>query len=368
MAAVRSFSRENMSMVRGTERASEARSGVVSPQRTRTSPPPLLAAHIAESAARGPGAMESQFQRLCLDTLVAGGVQSFVDLVYLACDSASSLELLPRIRDHLVATETARRRGDTATVITNYGALADVYEGAGGGRLRCYFLERSLDIARMTGDTAAEMAALHRLGNAYEQLGDSHRAVGFHTDHHGVATRAGDTAQAATAAAQLVRVYTKQAAEAESHHEMELALELHVAAVEAAELSGDYHAQAETSFAAGRACIELGRPAQAVPYLQSNVRVWSGCCRGAGCVCACAVGRLALPLTCDPAPSHTSPPSQLRLTLEHAELEGGGREPRAYLALTGAHIACDNLDAAMECLVRGRSVCAQTRVRVRTRR
>jgi len=220
--------------------------------------------------------MESQFQRLCLDTLVGGGVQSFVDLVYLACDPASSLETLPRIRDHLAATETARRRGDTATVIANYGALADVYEGAGGGRLRCYFLERSLDIARMTGDTAAEMAALHRLGNAYEQLGDSHRAVGFHTDHHAVATRAGDTAQSATAAAQLVRVYTKQAAEAESHHELELALELHEAAVEAAELSGDYRAQAETNFAAGRACIELGRPAQAVPYLQANVRAAVG--------------------------------------------------------------------------------------------
>lgn len=219
--------------------------------------------------------MEPVFQRLCLDTLVGGSVQSFVDLVYLACDPATQRARLPAIRDHLVESETARRRGITSTVIEHYGALADSFIAADGTRLRTsvYFLERSLDISRMTGDTASEMASLHRLGNAYEQLHDAPRAVAFHTAHRDAAKAAGDEGQVALAAAQLVRVFAKQSAEAEAQLDLPEALRLQVAAVHAAEESAVVESQAATAYAAGRQCIELGAAEDAVTYLQQNVSV-----------------------------------------------------------------------------------------------
>ncbi len=83
---------------------------------------------------------------------------------------ASSLEPL---RALLVASEDARRAGDTPAAIAAYTAAAAACSPGAPPQLGYYYLERCLAIAKLAGDTGAEMGALHALGLAAEAAGDT---------------------------------------------------------------------------------------------------------------------------------------------------------------------------------------------------
>jgi tetratricopeptide (TPR) repeat protein len=213
----------------------------------------------------------SEFQSLCLETLTGGAVQSYVDLIYLACDGQTKPSQLPAIRRHLVDAENARRRGDTSAVIGNYSALASLFAASGNMRTAIYFYERSSEIAKLTGDSKAEMESCRQLGEAYEACGDSTRAVSFFEAHRLIASSLGDTSEGAVASQQLVKVYLKQAQDAEAAENLLEALGLYKASVDAALSSDDVAVQAETQYHSGRLHVLLGQPQEAVPYFQSYV-------------------------------------------------------------------------------------------------
>lgn len=221
-----------------------------------------------------------EFQRLCLDTLAIGAVQTFVDLCYLAVDDHATAGMPLDAAVRLLAdAEMARRRGDTAAALKSYAGLADVYLADGNVRTCVYWMERSLDIARMSGDAAAELSTLRALGGASERLKDHDKAVAHHEAARALAQRVGDTAEAAAAAGRLVAIRSQQAAECEARGDTAASLAYRLTAVEAAASCDDPTVQASTAYAAGRALLMQGKPTDAIPHLQHYVSRGNGCCR-----------------------------------------------------------------------------------------
>ncbi|RYE85251.1 MAG: tetratricopeptide repeat protein [Methanosarcinales archaeon] len=214
---------------------------------------------------------ESELQRLCLDTLTGGAVQTYVDLIYLIAEGKTDVGTLTRVRAALVQAETSRRRGDTASVISSYADAARIFADKRNPRTSIYFLERSLDIAKLTNNHVAEMESYHLLGEAYEALGDAERALTFHEAHRELASTVGDSSEKAAAATQLVRVYTKQASDAEARGDTEVALKLYLAAADAAGASQQPATQLEPLYSAGKTFVGLGKAAEAIPLLQQYV-------------------------------------------------------------------------------------------------
>lgn len=213
----------------------------------------------------------AELQTVCLDMLGQGAVQSFVDLMYLACDARTPRSVLPAVREALVSAELARRHGETATVIHQYSQIADMFASCGVMKTSVYFLERALEIATSSGNDEARMDMCRLLGGSYETMGDSVKAVSYHQAHQELAIKLDDASQRASASSQLVRVYAQQAAEAEASKNLEDALRLYLAAAAAAQDGSDPKAQANSQYNAGRLYVLLGRPDEAVPLLQAYV-------------------------------------------------------------------------------------------------
>ena len=126
-------------------------------------------------------------QKLCIEILTGGYVQSYVDFFYLvhrpnpqptlskpeaeASDEINvSREDMAFIKDNLCRAESARRQGETATVYECYSSLAEHFLDQDDSKTGIYFYEKCLEIARLTSDPLGEMRANHRLGLAYENL------------------------------------------------------------------------------------------------------------------------------------------------------------------------------------------------------
>jgi hypothetical protein len=95
-------------------------------------------------------------QTLCIDILVSGHVQAYVDFFYLThrpevgpADEEQQEEqvgipsaMLPLVKTHLAEAEVARRRGDTQAVFGSYKQLADFFTGLADQRTAIYFWEK----------------------------------------------------------------------------------------------------------------------------------------------------------------------------------------------------------------------------------
>lgn len=215
---------------------------------------------------------ETAFVTLCLDTLTAGAVQSFIDIMYLSCEGSLTMRQLSDVKEGLVAAEGGRRMGDAAAVIASLSSLIDRFKAQGKLRIAVFFMERLLEIAKITGDAARELAAHHDLGAAREALGDDDAALLHHHSHRSIAAALEDAHGKALACQHLVRVYLKQGRRHEARGAHGKALELYLAALEAADDADDEGAQAETAFAAGRAYVMTGNAEAGVPLLQQYVR------------------------------------------------------------------------------------------------
>lgn len=261
------------------------------------------------------------FERLCLDTIVAGNIQvrggclaapqdrngiayrrdippaqTFVDLVYLACrakSGVSDIAGLESTRECLVAAEQARRHGDTNGVIRQYAQLGKAYEADGDSSASVFFIKRGLDVAKLTGDGPAQIACYRReaggicalpsdtptlsapvhaeLGQSFEAAGDLASALAYHDAHCGLAQQLGDRREEAAACEGLTRVFTQQAVAADHRGETAAALERYELALRAARGCGSETAEAAALFHCGRLCVELGRPRDALPYLEAHV-------------------------------------------------------------------------------------------------
>lgn len=225
---------------------------------------------------------ELEVQKLLVDSLTSGAVLSYVDLFYLSRrprtrrdDAGDSPSFLATVKTHLAASEAARRKGDTSTVISHYSKLAQLYRGAEQHKIAIFYLEKCLDIARAVSDVAKEQAAQHSLGLANEALHEHALALEHHETHRSLAENAEDAHQIVLACAQLVRVYRKLATIAESRGEGDEALRLHLLALGAARECGDIQAEAKANYSVGRAYVLQKVAGDGIPYLKNFLRISS---------------------------------------------------------------------------------------------
>ena len=154
--------------------------------------------------------MAQDKQSLCIDILVSGHVQAYVDFFYLthrpepaggqsedgevaeAEAAGIPADKLGEVKTQLAEAEMARRRGDTAAVFGAYRELADFFTGIGDQRTAIYFWEKCLEITQLTSDAAGEAKATHSLGMACEASGDVPSAIKQYETLLRLAQTAGD--------------------------------------------------------------------------------------------------------------------------------------------------------------------------------
>jgi tetratricopeptide (TPR) repeat protein len=213
-------------------------------------------------------------QGLCIDILVNGHVQAYVDFFYLTHrpESAQPVEgtehteglrgippaKLEFVKTQLAEAETARRRGDTAAVFAAYEGLAEFFTSLGDQRTAVYFLEKCLEITQLTSDVAGETKTTCALGVAHEKSGDIAAAVRHYEKLLRLAQGAGDEAAARQANERLVVAYQAVATEKEAAKEPQLALTFREKCLDASRACGDPAKEIKAQFELGQAHEKLG--------------------------------------------------------------------------------------------------------------
>ena len=202
-------------------------------------------------------------QSLCIDLLVNGFCQAYVDFFYLthrpeptgseekAEDAGIPQEKLPFVKSHLADAEAARRQGDTKAVFASYKELAGFFTDLKDQRTAVYFWEKCLEISRLTSDMQGEAEATCALGEAQEQLREVTAAVGLYEKLLRLAETHHDAGIKQQANEHLVVAYQSLAAETEAAGDLTGALAIREKSFEASAGSGDSTKQ-------GQAHYELG--------------------------------------------------------------------------------------------------------------
>ena len=210
-------------------------------------------------------------QSLCIDILVSGHVQAYVDFFYLThrpeVDVGDSEEpqeeqvgipsaMLPLVKTQLAEAEVARRRGDTQAVFASYNQLADFFTGLADQRTAIYFWEKCLEITQLTSDAEGEAQATRSLGMAHEASGDLIAAIKQYEQLLRLTQRIGDVGGSQQANEHLVVAYQTLAAEREGADEQGAALEYREKCLEAARACGDPSKESKAQFQLGQAKYE----------------------------------------------------------------------------------------------------------------
>ena len=211
-------------------------------------------------------------QSLCIDILVSGHVQAYVDFFYLTHrpESVATAEeqadeqtgippgKLQFVKTQLAEAETARRRGDTGAVFAAYEQLAEFFTGLSDQRTAIYFLEKCLEITQLTSDIAGETKTTLALGVAHEKSGDVAAAVRHYEKLLRLAQGAGDKAGERQANERLVVAFQAVAAEKEAAKEPALALSFREKCLEASRACCDAAKESKAQFELGQAHEKLG--------------------------------------------------------------------------------------------------------------
>ncbi len=219
--------------------------------------------------------MAEDKQSLCIDILVSGHVQAYVDFFYLThrpepvggpsedaepTEDAAGIPAgqLGEVKTQLAEAEVARRRGDTAAVFASYCNLAEFFTRINDQRTSIYFWEKCLEITQLTSDGPGEVMATRSLGMAYEASGDVASAIRQYETLMQLAQAMGDSAAEQQANEHLVVAYQSVAAEKEEAGEAELALTYRDKCLEASRASGDATKEATAHFQLGQAHEKFG--------------------------------------------------------------------------------------------------------------
>ncbi len=204
-------------------------------------------------------------QSLCIDVLVKGYCQTYVDFFYLTHrpepsgseekpeEAGIPPEKLEFVKDNLAEAEAMRRQGETKAVFASYKQLAGFFTDLKDQRTSVYFWEKCLEIARLTSDVPGEAEATCALGVAHEQLRDVPAAVGFYEKLLRLAETHNDASSKQQANEHLVVAYQSMAAETEAAGELAKALALREKCLEASTASGDGAKQGQAHYELGQA-------------------------------------------------------------------------------------------------------------------
>jgi len=207
-------------------------------------------------------------QSLCVDILVSGHVQAYVDFFYLthrpdqgavggedATEEQVSIpsEKLPLVKASLAEAEVARRRGDTKAVFGSYQQMAEFFGELSDQRTAVYFWEKCSEIARLTADSAGEFSAMRALGVAHEALRDVPTAVKYYEKLLHLARAASNPEGERMASTHLFAAYQSMATNAEAADDGLQALAFREKCLKSAEASGDRTMLSKAHYELGQA-------------------------------------------------------------------------------------------------------------------
>lgn len=248
---------------------------------------------------------------ICSQLLIDGYVQSYVDLFYLthqndltplhrggstsetqqmnlngAADARTSgftvLELpeMEFLRDQLVAAEHCKRRGEIPDVMAAYDSLATYCSEKQDTKTMIFFYEKCLEIARLVKDQISEMRVLSQIGSGYHAASLLEQARQYLELCVAIAKvvyeHDDDEELRGEAYAQLGKVYVDLALRYEQAKQFLQAIDLYKLRLDCAMKARDAEAQAHAQFKIGTCYNALNEPANALPFLETNVR----CCCG----------------------------------------------------------------------------------------
>lgn len=237
---------------------------------------------VSQPAAAADEAMDKQ--QLCVEILMEGFVQSYVDFFYLTHrpdphpdpnhDDAEReidvpVEEMLFIRDNLTRAESARRHGETSTVYDCYNNLARYFQNVNDCKTGIYFHEKCLEIARLTSDRLGEMRANHALGLAHQSISNTANAVMYHERHLALATEAANDDETCAANRELMTVYRKAAEELEQKGDYVEAISFHEKCLDSAQAATERGAQGAANFRIGRAYVVLKQAQRAIEFLSA---------------------------------------------------------------------------------------------------
>jgi tetratricopeptide (TPR) repeat protein len=161
-------------------------------------------------------------QQLCIDLLMVGCVQSFVDFFYITHRKPSQSENAPAdpeqfmdlredtlvfLKDTLETAESARRSEHYQRCFESYNALAEYFEQVSDLRSAMYFHQRCADVASVVDAHESISKANLNLGTCEEKAENWQSAMQFHERALAIATTADSLPLQIKAASRLTQVY-----------------------------------------------------------------------------------------------------------------------------------------------------------------
>jgi tetratricopeptide (TPR) repeat protein len=219
---------------------------------------------------------------LCVEILMEGFVQSYVDFFYLTHrpdpnpdphDEGQEKEVdvpveeMLFIRDNLTRAESARRHGETTQVYDCYNNLARYFQNVDDTKTGIYFYEKCLEISRLTMDKLGEMRANHSLGLAHQSIKNTSNAITYHERHLALAQSIANKEEEDIANTELVKVYRKKAEEMEASKDYRKAITFHEKCLAASQEAKDRASEGLAGYRIGRAYVLLNEADRAISFL-----------------------------------------------------------------------------------------------------
>lgn len=205
-------------------------------------------------------------QQLCIDLLMVGCVQSYVDFFHIThrkippSDGASDQEgeymhvpeaTLIFLKETLEKAESARRSCDYQYCFESYNQLAEYFERVPDLKSAMYFYQRCADVAGEVDARESIAKANLNLGNCEEQSMNWQNAMKFHEHALQLATATDSLPLQIKAASRLTHVYRTLAEQCEKEARDKEATVLYERCLSCAQLSKDASLE-------GAACHKLG--------------------------------------------------------------------------------------------------------------
>lgn len=217
-------------------------------------------------------AKASPRRQTCVDVLMGGHVEAFVELFMVTSNSLDSNDLshseaeLSVLKSNLITAETAARVSDYDTVYMSYKRIADHFDEVNQLKTSRQFRNTAQAAAVRTGNHSNIAAAHHARGLVEEKLGDIEMAVACYQDMAKECTNAG--ADQTTACSCIIRSKTCLAEAAESSGDMDASLK-HLRDAYGFTRNVDLPELAsQCLFRIGRACELLGDADAAIESLE----------------------------------------------------------------------------------------------------
>mmetsp|Transcript_77118 Transcript_77118/g.160552 ORF Transcript_77118/g.160552 Transcript_77118/m.160552 type:complete len:495 (-) Transcript_77118:48-1532(-) len=206
-------------------------------------------------------------QQLCIDLLMVGCVQSFVDLFYIthrkepqaenavpeieSKDVEIPDETLSFLKETLEAAESARRGAKYQQCFESYNTLAEYFEKVPDLKSAVYFYQRCADVASEVDARESISKAFLNIGSCEEQAAHWQSAMQFHERALQIATSADSLPLQIKAASRLTQVYQVLAENCDKEGRDSEATALYERCKDCAQLSKDANLE-------GIACHKLG--------------------------------------------------------------------------------------------------------------